>query len=103
MKKVALITNFNITEKLSAAMRVAEKLAEGCEEIMIPLIYKERVMRSKSHRKEFSYQSPEVLYTEAELVVVLGGDGAMLDGTPNHGVATPRQSFFRVFRVFRGF
>ena len=37
------------------------------------------MLRNKSHRKEFSYQPPEVLYTEAELVVVLGGDGAMLD------------------------
>jgi len=79
VKKVALITNYNISDKLAAAMRVADKLAQGAEEIMIPLSYKERILRNKSHRKEFSYQPPEVLYGQAELVVVLGGDGAMLD------------------------
>ena len=60
-------------------MRVADHLLRGVEEIMIPLSYKDRVMRNKSHRKEFTYQPPEKLYAEAELVVVLGGDGAMLD------------------------
>ena len=79
MKKVALITNFNISEKLAAAMQVADRLARGAEEILIPLTYKERIFRNKSHRKEFSYLPIEQVYEKAELIVVLGGDGAMLD------------------------
>ena len=79
MKKIALITNYNITDKLAAAMRVADKLSERVDGILIPVTYKERVMRNKSHRSFFSYQTPEVIYSEAELVIVLGGDGAMLD------------------------
>ena len=79
MKKVALITNFNISEKLSAAMQVAERIAPRVEEILIPVTYKDRIFRNKSHRPGFSYRTPEQIYGEAELVIVLGGDGAMLD------------------------
>ena len=79
MKTIALITNFNIIEKLSAAMAVAQRIAPKVERILIPMSYKERVMRNKSHRSEFVYCSPEEIYTTAELVIVLGGDGAMLD------------------------
>lgn len=79
MKRIALITNYNISEKLSAAMAVADRVMPHVEEIMIPLTYKDRIMRNKSHRKEFTYKTPEQIYSEPELIIVLGGDGAMLD------------------------
>ncbi|MBQ9783191.1 MAG: NAD(+)/NADH kinase [Clostridia bacterium] len=79
MKKVALITNFNISEKLGAAMQVAEKIVPWVEEILIPVTYKDRIFRNKSHRPSFHYRTPEQIYSEADLVIVLGGDGAMLD------------------------
>lgn len=79
MKTVALITNYNITEKLAAAMEVAARLTTWAERILIPANYKERILRSQSHRSEFSYVPLEELYREAQLAVVLGGDGAMLD------------------------
>lgn len=79
MKKVALITNFNISEKLAAGMQVAEKLIGKVDEIMIPVAYKERIFRNQSHRKEFVYDTPEAIYAKAELIIALGGDGAMLD------------------------
>ena len=78
MKKVALITNYNISEKLSAAMRVADRIAPRVESILLPVAYKERVMRSKNHRKEFEYRTPEEIYSLSEVIFVLGGDGAML-------------------------
>ena len=81
MKKVSLITNFNITEKLSAAMEVAQRLAKHVETILIPVSYKDRILRNQSHRREFSYVGPDELYRDSELVVVLGGDGAMLDAS----------------------
>ena len=82
-------------------MRVAERLATGAEEILIPLSYKDRILRNKSHRKEFSYLPVETVYAEAELVVVLGGDGAMLDaarktaplGTPILGINMGRVGY----------
>lgn len=79
MKKIALSTNFNIAEKLSAALRVAERIEPMVDEIMIPIVYRERVFRNMGHRKKFVYCSPEQIDAEAELMIVLGGDGAMLD------------------------
>ncbi len=101
MKKVALITNLNIPEKLSAALQVADRISEYVEQIMVPLTYKDRIMRNKSHRRQFVYKSPEELYAEAELVIVLGGDGAMLDasrrisghGTPMIGINMGRVGY----------
>jgi len=74
-----LITNFNISEKLVAGMQVAERLIGRVEEIMIPVTYKDRILRNQSHKKEFGYYTPEEIYTKAELIIALGGDGAMLD------------------------
>lgn len=79
MKRVALITNFNIPEKLSAAMRVVERMLGKVEQILIPVNHKERILRSKNHRSEFRYCSYEEIDREAELMIVLGGDGFMLD------------------------
>jgi len=79
MKKVALIANFNIAEKATAALMVADKLAPLCEEILIAETYKDRIFRTRQSRSKFSYRLPEALYREAELVIVLGGDGFMLD------------------------
>ena len=79
MKTVALITNYNISEKLSAAMQTAEIISPYVEEILIPVTYKERIMRSMNHKSQFSYKNPEEIYSLPEMVIVLGGDGAMLD------------------------
>ncbi|MBR2353231.1 MAG: NAD(+)/NADH kinase [Clostridia bacterium] len=79
MKRVALITNYNIPEKLAAAMKVVERIAERVEQILIPVSYKERILRSKNHRSEFRYCAQEEIDREAELMIVLGGDGFMLD------------------------
>ena len=101
VKKVALVTNYNISEKLSAAMDTVKVISPYVEEIMIPVAYKERVMRNKSHQSSFTYKTPEEIYAEAELVIVLGGDGAMLDaarraaksGTPLIGVNMGRVGY----------
>ena len=79
MKKIALITNFNITEKLEAANKVAEQLLGRVEEILIPVAYKERIMRNRMHKSAYSYKTPDEIYSEAELVIVIGGDGSMLE------------------------
>ena len=101
MKKIALVTNFNISEKLSAAMQVADMVSPYVEEIYVSLNYKERIMRSKNHRSSFTYLPADSLYSEAELVIVLGGDGAVLDtarrvastGTPILGINMGRVGY----------
>ena len=79
MKKIALITNYNISEKLAAAQAVAEKIEGRVEEILVPVAYKERIFRSRMHRSVYSYKTPEEIYAQADLVIVIGGDGSMLD------------------------
>ena len=79
MKTIALITNFNITDKFAAAMRVADKIESRCESILIPVAHKDKIMRSRAHRRIFSYETPELIYGRADLVIVIGGDGYMLE------------------------
>ena len=79
IKKIAIITNYNIQEKLSAAMKVAEKLCEFVNEIYIPETYRDRIMRARMHRAKFSYKPLEEIYQSTDLIVGIGGDGVMLE------------------------
>ena len=79
MKKIAIITNYNIPEKLAGACDVAQKIIDRVDEIMIPENYKDRIMRSHRHMTKFSYFPTDRIYVEAELIIVLGGDGFMLE------------------------
>jgi NAD+ kinase len=79
IKKIAIITNYNIQEKLGAAMQVADKLCEFVNEIYIPESYRDRIMRARQHRAEFSYKPLDEIYQNSDLVVGIGGDGVMLE------------------------
>lgn len=79
MKKIAIITNYNIQEKLMGACSVADRIKDRADEIMIPQNYKDRILRSHKHMTKFSYLPYEQIYSEAELIIVLGGDGFMLE------------------------
>ncbi|MBQ8140819.1 MAG: NAD(+)/NADH kinase [Clostridia bacterium] len=79
MKKVALISNFNIKEKADAAYTVAEKISSYCSEIFVLSAYKDKIFRSRKHRKEFVYKNPDEIYLSADMAIVLGGDGFMLE------------------------
>ncbi len=81
MKKIAVITNFNIRQKASAALTVCERLsALGCE-IFVASFNRERIQRNagEDKRETIKYIPAEKLYDEADLVVVLGGDGTILE------------------------
>lgn len=79
IKKVLIITNFNIYDKANAAMKVAEKLkALDCE--ICTLVYnKDRLYRHNKNKIEFTYLQPEDAYGVVDAVVVLGGDGTILE------------------------
>ncbi len=79
MKNIALITNYNITEKAEAANKVAEKLSGRVQSILIPENYKDKIFRSRMHKSIYTYMPIEQVYEQAELIVVIGGDGSMLD------------------------
>ena len=89
MKKIALITNYNIPDKLNAAARVAEKIGDRAQQILIPEGYKDRIFRNRMHKSVYTYMDPDSIYSEAELVIVIGGDGSMLDAArraAKHGI-----------------
>ncbi len=99
--KVALITNFNIGEKAGAAMTVAERLRRFDCEVIVPIHFKERLDRTHRKRPNIAFESLSNIYATAELVVVLGGDGSIMDaarraaprGTPILGINLGRLGY----------
>ncbi len=80
IKKVLIVTNFNIYDKAQAALAVAEKLSSlGCE--VCTLIYnKDKIIRLRS-RVWFKFLAMEEAYSQVDAVIVLGGDGAILESS----------------------
>lgn len=79
MLKIALLTNFNINEKANAAMAVANRLlAQDCK-ILIAAFHKEKLVRMHKSREEFCYLPIDSVYAEADILIVLGGDGTILE------------------------
>ena len=101
MMKIALITNFNIPEKAHAAMTVAERLLREDCEILIAAFNREKIVRIHKNRPEFRYLPMESVYSEANILIVLGGDGTILEaarraaqrGTPILGVNMGRLGY----------
>ncbi len=79
MLKFALITNFNISDKAHAAMRVANRLMQHDCEILIASFNREKVMRMNQRASEFRFLPIEAVYAEADILIVLGGDGTILE------------------------
>lgn len=79
MKKFAIVTNFNIYDKAQAAMQVSERLLELGGEVLISSVNKDRIFRMHKNRREYVYLPPEEIYAAADCVIVLGGDGSILD------------------------
>ncbi|MBE6634251.1 MAG: NAD(+)/NADH kinase [Ruminococcaceae bacterium] len=101
MLKIALITNFNITEKANAAMQVAAHLLREDCEILIAAFNREKLTRIHKHREEFRYLPMEMVYAEADIIIVMGGDGSILEaarrasqrGTPILGINMGRLGY----------
>lgn len=81
--KVALITNYNIGEKSSAAMTVAQYLQKYNCRIAVPLGYRDRIERMYRHHPNLVFDTPLNIYNTVDLVVVLGGDGSIMDAARN--------------------
>ena len=101
MKRVAIITNFNITEKAYAAITVAQRLiSHGCE-VVAAVYNRERFLKMAQGKAEFLLLPIDEVYATAEMIVVLGGDGSILEaarrsasrGTPILGINLGRLGF----------
>lgn len=101
MRKFALITNFNIPEKAQAAKRVADEIFAAGGEILIASFNRERLERIGTQDERIVYLPLEGVYAEAEAIIVLGGDGTILEsarraasrGTPILGINLGRLGF----------
>jgi NAD+ kinase len=101
MKKIAIITNFNIPEKANAAISVADRLLALGAQVLVAAFNREKLIRSRRHRDAFCYLPLESVYTEADIIIVLGGDGSILEaarraaqrGTPVLGINLGRLGY----------
>ena len=79
MKRIALQTNFNISEKASCAVSVIEHLQKlGCE-IALAGQTRERVQRLLRNRRGVRFVPSSMLCRGTDLLIVLGGDGTILE------------------------
>ncbi len=78
-KKIGLITNFNIYEKAGAAMTVAQKLSGYDCRILVSSFNRDRILRMNKGKIQFEFLPMDELYANADLMVVLGGDGTILE------------------------
>lgn len=101
VKKIALITNFNIYEKAGAAMQVAQRLSAYPCEVMVASFNRDKVIRMNRGRLAFTFLPMDELYAQADLLIVLGGDGTILEaarrsavrGTPILGINLGRVGY----------
>ncbi len=100
-KTAAIITNFNNPSKATVALKVAEKLKSRDVAIIVDETSQKGIERNLRNFPEFTYVSSEKVCDEADFIVVLGGDGtiieclkrASLSKTPVIGVNLGRLGF----------
>lgn len=88
LKNIAIIANFNISDKLEAAMTTAKKLMELNCSIFAPLRGMEKVNEDFPELAEnITFFSFDKLYKSVDAVIVMGGDGTILE-TARHAAAS---------------
>ena len=80
LKNIAVIANFNISDKLVAAMQTAEKLISlGCT-VIAPQRGQDRVKENYPEMLDkIEFMSFDKLYKSSDAVIVMGGDGTILE------------------------
>lgn len=101
MLKIALITNFNIAEKANAAMQVAKRLKRDDCELLVAAFNREKLQRLHKPTEGLRFLPIDLVYAEADILVVFGGDGTILEtarraaqrGTPILGINLGRLGY----------
>ena len=78
IKKIGLVTNFNIREKSEAAEKVCRFLSKYPSEIYASELMAEKIKRNESLARVLKFIPNSALYREMDVIIVLGGDGSIL-------------------------
>lgn len=79
MMNVSIVTNFNIPDKVTAAMSVINKLLQYDCHIRVASFNRSRIERTKCDDSMIEYVPTEKIYSESDVIIVLGGDGTILE------------------------
>lgn len=101
LKKIGLVTNYNIREKAEAADRVVAFLKKYPCDIYISELMKDRALRQKNIAQSAKFIPNSALYRDLDMIIVLGGDGSILSaarycissGTPILGINLGRLGY----------
>ena len=83
IQKVGLVTNFNIADKVNAAIEVTKRLKKyGCE-VLTPSYNREKIARHRAARGnlDLTFVMQDEMYAQADLLIILGGDGTILEAS----------------------
>ncbi len=78
IKKIGLVTNFNIREKSEAASKVCEFLSKYPSELYASELMMEKIKRNETLSRGLKFIPNSALYREMDMIIVLGGDGSIL-------------------------
>lgn len=81
IKSVALITNFNIPDKINAAITVAGRFSDAGYEVLFCNQAREKLAHRIKLKNGFTFLPLERMYERADAYVVLGGDGSILEAS----------------------
>ncbi len=106
MKSVTVLTNFNISEKSSVAAEVVKVLVKCGVSVNLPS-YVSSLETSDFSQLNVSFKSTDSLYSNTEMIVVIGGDGSILEtarraserGTPILGINKGRLGYMTELEV----
>lgn len=79
INRIAIFANFNIPEKGTAALQVADFLSAEGKTVAFHILNRDKIFRLHRHKSNFVYLGTDELYRTSEMVVVFGGDGTILD------------------------
>ncbi len=75
MRNISITTNFRIPEKADVAKEAAKKLLAYGAELILPTYAKGIIEEDEKVR----FAAPEKIYDDLDLIVVVGGDGTVLE------------------------
>lgn len=103
MKNVTITTNYRVPEKAEIAKAVAKRFLECGASLILPSYARGAIEETEGVK----YVSPEKIYDNVDLIVVIGGDGSVLEAarraaskeTPIFGINKGRLGYMTAIEV----